>query len=107
MYLLTRAAPIHVASRKGYKAIIDLLLTYGANVNAVTSDGKTCLHIVASKCVSSSGEKSFLDCLSRILNAKGVQVNKSFLFFNCFGVFYYFLITEIFEFFNQNIPFKG
>ena len=82
MYLLTRAAPIHVASRKGYKTIIDLLLTYGANVNAVTSDGKTCLHILATKCVSSSGDKIFLECLSRILKAKGVQVNESFLSFD-------------------------
>ena len=76
MYLLTRSAPIHVASRKGNRAILDLLLTYGANVNAVTSDGKTCLHILATKCVSSSGGKTFIDCLSRVLNSKGVQVSK-------------------------------
>ena len=80
MYLLTRSAPIHVASRKGNRAILDLLLTYGANVNAVTSDGKTCLHILATKCVSSSGEKIFIDCLSRVLNSKGVQVSKVEIF---------------------------
>ena len=82
MYLLTRAVPIHVASRKGYKTIIDLLLPYGVNVNTVTSDRKTCLHILATKCVSSSGDKRFLDCLSRILKTKGVQVNESFLSFD-------------------------
>ena len=75
MYSLTRVAPIHVASRKGNCAILDLLLTHGADVNAVSSDGKTCLHVLATKCVSSSGEKKFLECLSRILNAKGVQVS--------------------------------
>ena len=75
MYLLTRVAPIHVASRKGYCAILDLLLNYGADVNAVSSDGKTCLHVLASKCVSTSGDKNFLQCLSRVLNAKGIQVS--------------------------------
>ena len=75
MYLLTRVAPIHVASRKGNCAILDLLLTYGANVNAVTSDGKTCLHLLATKCVSSSGGKNFLECLKAVLNSKGVQVS--------------------------------
>ena len=75
MYSLTRVAPIHVASRKGNCAILDLLLIHGADVNAVSSDGKTCLHVLATKCVSSSGEKKFLECLSRILNAKGVQVS--------------------------------
>ena len=75
MYSLTRVAPIHVASRKGNCAILDLLLTHGADVNAVSSDGKTCLHVLATKCTSSSGEKKFLECLSRILNAKGAQVS--------------------------------
>ena len=75
MYVLTRVAPIHVASRKGNCAVLDLLLRYGANVNAVSSDGKTCLHVLATKCVSTSGDKKFLECLTRVLNAKGVQVS--------------------------------
>ena len=75
MYLLTRVAPVHVASRKGKVTILGLLLDYGANVNAVSSDGKTCLHVLASKCVSTSGDKSFLKCLKRALNEKGVQVS--------------------------------
>ena len=75
MYLLTRVAPVHVASRKGNFTILGLLLDYGANVNAVSSDGKTCLHVLASKCVSTSGDKTFLKCLARALNEKGVQVS--------------------------------
>ena len=81
MYLLTRAAPIHVASRKGHRGILDLLIAYGANVNAVTSDGKTCLHILATKCVSSSGDKNFFECLTTVLNSKGVQVSIFLLLF--------------------------
>ena len=76
MYEQLRVAPIHVASRIGNCAILDLLLNGGADVNAVSSDGKTCLHVLSSKCVKQSGDKNFLECLTRVLSEKGVQVTE-------------------------------
>ena len=83
--MVTRVTPLHVASRKGSLAILELLLTYGASVNAVSSDGKTCLHILTSKCVTTSGDKHFLKCLERVLDEKGVHV--SCCFSNGYSVF--------------------
>ena len=41
--------PLHIAVHEGYSIIVERLVGYGADLNAVTSDGNTVLHLVISR----------------------------------------------------------
>lgn len=43
---LTSLTALHVAAHEGYCAGIELLVGYGADLNAIVDDGNTALHLI-------------------------------------------------------------
>ena len=41
--------PLHIAVHEGYSVIMEWLVGYGADLNAVSSDGNTVLHLAISR----------------------------------------------------------
>lgn len=61
--------PLHLACLSQSIGTVDLLISYGANVNAVYRDGRTALHAAIVK------QSRCLDCCNALLKA-GADVNK-------------------------------
>lgn len=61
--------PLHLACLSQSIGTVDLLISYGANVNAVYRDGRTALHAAIVK------QSRSLDCCNALLKA-GADVNK-------------------------------
>jgi len=41
--------PLHIAVHEGYSVIVEWLVGYGADLNAVSSEGNTVLHLAISR----------------------------------------------------------
>ena len=58
--------PLHLATDEGHPATVQLLLSYGADVDAVDEDGNTSLHMLCSR---NPEERSSVDIATQIYNA--------------------------------------
>jgi ankyrin repeat protein len=68
-----KATPIHNASLRKHFVVVSRLLLLGADINARTDDGSTCLHLACSSFCGLSSQQSSID-LVRLLVSKGADL---------------------------------
>jgi hypothetical protein len=68
--------PLHASALKGHVDVVRILLASKANVNAVTAEGRTVVHILAQKWAEHSGDDRFRTCLEMCLAQNGVEIDK-------------------------------
>ena len=43
-------SPLHHATQGGHTPVVDALLSHGADINFLTAEGQSCLHLAAELC---------------------------------------------------------
>ena len=57
---------LHRATEDGHTSIIDVLLSYGAEINFLTAQGQSCLHLAAELCNKTDSKVEMTPSLSQV-----------------------------------------
>ena len=57
---------LHCATQLGHIPVIDALLSYGADINCLTSDGQSCLHLAFELCNKPDSKVEMTPSVSKV-----------------------------------------
>ena len=58
--------PLHQATQYGYTPVVDVLLSHGADINFLTAEGQSCLHLAAELCNQSRIKVNMTHTLTQV-----------------------------------------
>ena len=57
---------LHLATQGGHTPVIDVLLSHGADINFLTAEGQSCLHLAAELCNESDSKVEMTPSLQQV-----------------------------------------